>query len=677
MKYKLTLLALLALTSLWGQDERSTFTYLDVFELEYASDPQIDPSGSKVVYLRNRSDILTDKTQRRLWLKDLNTGAHYQLLEGEENISMPRWSPDGKRLAYLKATELGSEIYIYWTSSGTSGRISQLDKSPSSLTWSADGSTLYFSMKVEEKAPVLVQLPAKPKGAQWAEPARITNRLKHEADGQGYLTPGYTQLFAITAEGGTPRQLTSGAFQNNGGLSPDPQNRYLYFSSNRNEDWEYQFNNSEIYRLDLQTLKTEAMTDRNGPDSNPLVSPDGRYLAYLGYEDKVQAYQRTRLYLLDLQTGSTRELLQSLDRDVEQVRWDAQGKGLYFSYDEFGDTKIAYVSLKGDHKVLASQMGGTTLGRPYTSGSYSISAQGDLVYTQTTPERPSDLVYIGKGSKTPEKLTHLNEDLLGQKQLGKVEEVWYTSSVDGRKLQGWIVKPPFYEEGKTYPLLVENHGGPVANYGNRFSAEMQLYAAHGYLVFYPNPRGSTSYGEEFGNELYHNYPGDDYQDVMDGVDLLISRKLTSEDQLFVTGGSAGGIMTTWMIGKNERFEAAVVVKPVINWISKTLVADNYYGYAHYRLPGQPWEEFETYWKYSPLSLVGNISTPTMVMVGMDDLRTPPSEAKQLYHALKLRKIETVLVEIPSASHDIANRPSNMITKVAHTLAWFDRYLKKS
>ncbi|HAT64806.1 MAG TPA: peptidase S9 family protein, partial [Flavobacteriaceae bacterium] len=216
----------------------------------------------------------------------------------------------------------------------------------------------------------------------------------------------------------------------------------------------------------------------------------------------------------------------------------------------------------------------------------------------------------------------------------------------------------------------------ILNYGPFFSAEMQLYASAGYFVFYPNPRGSTSYGEEFGNLLYNNYPGEDYNDVMDGVDEVLKSGKIDQDRLFVTGGSAGGIMTAWIIGKNNRFRAAVVAKPVMNWISKTLVADNYYGYANSRYPGQPWENFENYWKFSPISLVGNVETPTMVMVGMDDLRTPPSEAKQLYHALKLRKIETVLVEIPEASHGIANRPSNLITKVAHTLAWFEKYDKK-
>jgi dipeptidyl aminopeptidase/acylaminoacyl peptidase len=267
----------------------------------------------------------------------------------------------------------------------------------------------------------------------------------------------------------------------------------------------------------------------------------------------------------------------------------------------------------------------------------------------------------------------LNDDVLGQRTLGKVEEIWYKSSFDKRDIQGWIVTPPDFDPSKLYPLIVENHGGPISNYGDRFSPEMQLYASAGYVVFYPNPRGSTSYGEAFGNLLFHNYPGEDYNDVMDGVNAMIDKGYIDENQLFVTGGSAGGIMTAWIIGKNNRFQAAAVIKPVMNWISKTLTADNYYGYANSRYPGQPWENIEIYMKFSPVSLVGNIETPTLVMVGTSDLRTPLSEAKQLYHALKIRKIETALVEIPGSSHFISNKPSQLITKIDHILAWFELY----
>jgi len=381
------------------------------------------------------------------------------------------------------------------------------------------------------------------------------------------------------------------------------------------------------------------------------------------------------LYTMNLDGSNKKEIKLDLDRNISALEWDASGTGLYCMYNDKGDTKIGYVTLAGKTSLVASNLGGTSIGRPYGGGSYSKSDGDKIVYTYTTPYHPAEIAIVSKGSEA-KKIGKLNDDLLPYRKLGKVEEIWYKSTVDQLDIQGWIVTPPNFDPAKKYPLLVENHGGPTSHYGPRFSPEIQLFAAAGYVVFYPNPRGSTSYGEKFGNLLYHDYPNNDYQDVMDGVDVILKKGYCTEDSLFVTGGSAGGIMTAWIVGKNNRFRAAAVVKPVMNWFSKTLTADNYYQYANYRYPGQPWENMEIYMKYSPVSLVGNIQTPTMVMVGTADLRTPLSEAKQLYHALKIRKIETALVEIPGASHSIASRPSQLITKVDHILAWFDKFRAK-
>ncbi|WP_034042663.1 S9 family peptidase [Wocania ichthyoenteri] len=655
-----------------GQIKKEPFKPLDVFQLEWVSDPQISPNGTQIIYRRNGFDIMKDKAKGNLWITNTDGTSHRKLTSREVNESQACWSPNGDRIAFASSTEEGSELYMFWVNSGQIAKLSQLEKSPASLTWSPDGKQLAFTMFVSEKAPVVIKMPAKPKGAIWAKSARITDRLKHEADGKGYMEPGFTHIFTIPADGGTPRQITSGNYNHSGNFSFSLNGQTIYFSANRSDNWEYEFRNSEVYKVDISTKNINALTTQNGPDYSPKVSPDGKTVAFLSYKDKVQTFQTTQLNIMNSDGSKRRIISSNLDRSVSNISWDNSGKGLYFTYDDKGNSKVAHITIPGEITKLADNLGGTTIGRPYASGTYSVSKNGDIAFTQSTPNHPADLAVI-QNKKSIKRITNLNEDVLNFCELGQTEEVWYKSSFDDREIQGWIVKPPFYDASKKYPLLVENHGGPILNYGDRFTAEIQLYAAEGYVVFYPNPRGSTSYGEEFANLLYNNYPGEDYNDVMDGVDYLVEKGIVDNNKLFVTGGSAGGIMTAWIIGKNNRFKAAVVAKPVMNWISKTLVADNYFGYANSRYPGQPWENFETYWKFSPISLVGNIETPTMVMVGMNDLRTPPSEAKQLYHALKLRKIETVLVEIPDASHGIASKPSNLISKVGHTLAWFDKF----
>ena len=657
---------------LFSQEDKIPFQSLDVFSLEWVSDPQISPNASQIVYKRNGFDIMKDKSRGGLWILNIDGSSHRKLTSREVNESNARWSPDGKRIAFISSTDEGSELYIYWVSTGQIAKLSQLEMSPGNLTWSPDGKQLAFTMFKAQNSPVIIKMPKKPKGANWAKPARVTNRLKHEADGRGYMNPGFTHIYTIPAQGGTPRQVTTGNYNHSGSLSFSPDSNSIYFSANRVKNWEYDFRNSEIYKVNIYSKKISVLTSQIGPDFSPKVSPNGKKVAFLGYKDKSQAHQNRVLYLMDSDGKRRKVVSQKFDNSISNISWDKSGNGLYCTFDDKGNSKVAYISTKGEISKLADNLGGTTIGRPYASGSYSVANDGTIAFTHTRPEYPSELAVL-QVSKSPKLITNLNEDVLAHRVLGETEEVWYTSSFDGRKIQGWIVKPPFYDASKKYPLLVENHGGPILNYGDRFTAEIQLYAADGYVVFYPNPRGSTSYGEEFANLLYNNYPGQDYNDVMDGVDLLVQKGIVDPQQLFVTGGSAGGIMTAWMIGKSNRFKAAVVVKPVMNWISKTLVADNYFGYANSRYSGQPWENFDTYWKFSPLSLVGNVETPTMVMVGMNDLRTPPSEAKQLYHALKLRKIETVLVEIPEASHGIARKPSNLISKVAHTLAWLKKY----
>lgn len=653
--------------------QKTNFKNLDVFELEWANNPQISPNGTKIVYQRSGFDIMNDSKTSRLWMMNADGTNHTKLTSNEVNESSATWSPDGTRIAFVSSSKNGAEIYLYWLQTGKIAKLTQLEKSPSGLAWSPNGKQIAFTMKIDSKPVSLVAPPKKPKGAKWAKHPRVTTRLKYEQDGAGYIKPGFRHLFIINAEGGSARKISSGN-KNFGSPHWSKDGKTLFFSGNQTENWEYETRNSEIYAVTISNGNVTALTDRKGPDNNVVISPNGKHIAYLGYDDKVQTYQVNKIYLMNLDGSNKKVLKTNLDRGKSSLKWSSDNKGLYFTYDDKGNTKISYVTLNGKTTKVADNLGGTSIGRPYAGGSYSISSTGKIAYTYSTPYHPAEIATVAKGKK-PQIISKLNDDILPYRNLGKTEEIWYNSSVDGNKIQGWVIYPPNYDASKKYPLVVENHGGPILNYGDRFTPELQLFASAGYVVFYPNPRGSTSYGEKFGNLLFNNYPGEDYNDVMDGVDTLIKKGIVDANNLFVTGGSAGGIMTAWMIGKNNRFKAAAVVKPVMNWISKTLTADNYYYYADYRYKGQPWENFNEYWKFSPISLVGNIQTPTMVMVGTSDLRTPISEAKQLYSALKIRKIPTAYVEIPNASHGIGRKPSQMITKIDHIITWFNKYQK--
>ncbi len=525
-------------------------------------------------------------------------------------------------------------------------------------------------MLVPDSDEPFVKMPKKPKDAEWAEPAKVIRKLQYRADGRGYLEDGFSQLFVLSADGGTPRQVTSGEFNHNGSPEWTPDGRSLIFSANRHDEWEFDTLNSEVYEVILETGEIKPLTDRQGPDGSPTISPDGNRIAYIGFDDKRQGYETQKIYMMNRDGSGSKLVSGSLDRDASDLVWNANGDGVYFQYSDQGDTKIAYAKLDGTIETLTENVGGLSLGRPYSGGSFTVSNNGRIAFTHTSPTHPADVAVFEKGQKA-RRITTLNDDLFSFRMLGAVEEIWYPSSFDGRKIQGWIVKPPDFDPSKKYPLILEIHGGPFANYGNRFTAEIQLYAAAGYVVLYANPRGSTSYGQEFGNLIHHNYPSEDYDDLMSGVYTVIKKGYVDPDKLFVTGGSGGGVLTSWIIGKTDRFAAAVVAKPVINWLSFALTADFYTFFHQYWFDDYPWNAPEEYMRRSPLSLVGNVKTPTMLLTGEEDYRTPISESEQYYQALKLCKVEAVMVRVPGASHSIASRPSRLIAKVAHILKWFD------
>lgn len=650
------------------------FTGRDIFGLQQAADPEIRPDGGAIAYVRVTNDIMTDRARRSIWLVDAKSGVQTPLVAQEGSSFSPRWSPDGQRLAYVAVVGGAPQLFVRWVAAGREAKVATLEQAPGDITWSPDGKTLAFTMMVADEGAKLGAPPSpKPEGAQWAEPLRVEDRVNWRADGEGELKPGYSQIFTISADGGAPRQRTFGRFDAQGPLAFTGDGQGLLFATDRDKGWERDAGESDLYRLSLADGALTQLTHRVGPDYAPVVSPNGQEIAYLGFDNaRHRGYENQRVYLMDADGKNARALTTGLDRSVDNVVWSGDGKSLVIGYVDKGVTKVARLGLDGKLTPLAEGLTGGGLDRPYSGGEFSVARDGTVAFTKGDPAHPAELAVTKGGA--PRILTALNADLLAGKTLGKVEALPVTSSYDKKPIGAWIVTPPGFDPAKKYPLILEIHGGPFSAYGPSFSTDDQLYAAAGYIVVYSNPRGSTSYGEAFANEIDRNYPSHDYDDLMSVVDAAIAKGSVDDKRLYVTGGSGGGALTAWIVGKTGRFAAAATQKPVINWASEVLTVDGYTGMARDWFGKMPWEDPQGYWARSPLSLVGNVVTPTLVVVGDHDLRTPPSEAEQYYQALQLRGVPTALVKVPGASHGgIAARPSQAAGKAATILAWFERY----
>jgi dipeptidyl aminopeptidase/acylaminoacyl peptidase len=652
-----------------------TFVGSDLFALQVAEDPQIRPDGAVVAYTRVSYDIMTDQERRAIWLVDVATGTQTPLISGAGSHYSPRWSPDGQRLAYISRGADGPpELFVRWMDTGQSARLAELIEPPRALTWSNGGDQIAFTMFAPDDSAKLGEAPPKPEGAEWAKPLEVITDVTYRADGEGYLKAGYTHVYVLPADGGVPRQLTYGAFNESGPLTWSKDDRFVFATGNRTADWRLEAIESEIYRISLADSAVTPITKRVGPDGWPTVSPDGSTIAYLGFDDKLLGNQDVHVYVMDLDGGHARAITPVLDRGVDAVRWAEDGRSLIVKYDDRGVAKLAQLGLDGRVAPLAEGLAGAELDRPYTGGQFSVARNGTVAFTSGSTSRPADVSVTGRrGAK---QLTHLNDAFLSGKTLGEVRPLSFKSSFDQREIQGWVVTPPDFDPGKKYPLILEIHGGPYAAYGPTFATDMQLYAAAGYVVLYTNPRGSTSYGEAFETLIQNAYPGHDYDDLMSGVDAVIAAGYVDPERLYVTGGSGGGILSAWIVGKTNRFKAAAAQKPVVNWVSLVLTTDVSTFMPRYWFAKPPWEDVESYWKRSPLSLIGAVQTPTLIIVGDQDYRTPVSDSEQYYEALQLARVPTALVKVPGASHEgLAARPSQSAARVSAILAWFGRYPK--
>ncbi|MCU0248816.1 MAG: S9 family peptidase [Vicinamibacterales bacterium] len=632
-------------------------------EMETVSNAAISPDGSQIVFSRGWVDKLKDQARSNIWIVDTAGTRLRELTRGSWRDSAPVWSPDGSRIAFLSDRDGTTQIHVLFAATGELSQLTHIDKTPAGLTWSPDGKQLAFTMSVSDDAPLLpVQLPKRPRGAEWAKGATIVDRLTWARDGEGPVEPGYTQVFTLNAAtGGTPRQVTDGAFNhNNPEWSADGQ--AIFVSGIRKPDAEYLDNDSEIYAVDLTSLAVTPMTDRKGPDTNPAVSPDGRWIAYTGYDDKRFTSHVSSLYLMDRAGGSRRVWAGALNDSPSSTTWAPDSSGVYYLVRELGGTSLYFAPLKGERRKLG---GGTQV-----FNGLSIANTGQAAAVRSTPLEPVHLVTFDVAHPTAaRKLVDVNADVLESRALGQVEEMWFESK-DGLKVQGWLVKPVGFQPGKKYPMVLWIHGGPWSMYDVGFSWSYQNFASLGYAVLYTNPRGSTGYGQDFVNGIQYAYPGKDYDDLMAGVDAALAKGFIDERNLFVCGGSGGGVLTAWIVGHTDRFAAAVSMRPVINWHSFVGTTDGPAWYRQFRK--YPWEDPMEYAVRSPLHYVANVTTPTMVMTGEADLRTPMRQSEEFYRALKLLKKETLLVRMPDEFHGW-RRPSHQLLQQLYLLAWFEKH----
>lgn len=643
----------------------------DLMHLERAADAQISPDGTWIAYLRKSNSAKTDRSETALWLVEPSSGRQVAVPYALRDVSNLRWAPDGTALAFIATSKDGHPaIFIHRPAQGKTTLAARLTAQPRGFAWSADGRRLAFAVPEPATVDAMGTDRIGPRGADWGPSLRIAKDVHPHTDGAGFTTRMRDRLLSLEILSGKLKQLTPVLFDDVDQIAWSPDGTAIVFAARSDALVKSDVKQSALYRLGIANRSLAKLTNISGPATSPSYAPDGHHIAFLGYEDvPAHTFRNSQVYIMDADGSHPHSITGHFDRNFDTLQWASDGN-IYGSYVDHGAMKVSHISVAGENTEVAVDLAGYWPDVPYTvTPQYSVARNGHVAYIRASQTRTPDVAIVSGG--VLRNLTSLSEAQLSTKHLGATRKLAVTAR-DGTSIDAWMVLPPDFDATRKWPLILDIHGGPFISYGPMFASDHQIYAAAGYVVLYANPRGSTDRGSQFANAIALDWPGVDYGDLMDAVDAAIGTGFVERDRMFVTGGSAGGTMTAWIVGKTDRFRAAVAQKPIVNWSSGSLTSQERET-MDLLFEKPPWIDFPRYWSKSPLSLAGSVTTPTMVMVGDLDAVTPPSEAEQFYAALRMRSVPTALIEIPGAGHDLSARPSQSAAKASAVLEWFRRY----
>ncbi len=703
MKFQLRVrilpVVLLAIASPWtNAAERRPISEADLFKFVWIADPQMSPDGSRVAFVRVTADEKKDQYDTALWLAKTDGSEPPRQLTAGPRDSSPAWSPDGQRLAFVRSVEKDGrpqspQIHLLAMVGGEARAITEMPRGAGNPVWSPDGKTIAFSSQTRPE-----ELPSKePKPQDKDKPRQSDVRVITEAvyrangvGGWGYVErerPSHVWTIAVPSDSAaraTPKQITSGEFPG-GNHRWSTDGSQIYFTANRQRESYYHPRDNDLYAVSRDGGEAKRLISIDGNIGPYAPSPDGRRIAFVGipHGSPERSYSQPDLFVADVSGGAPRNLTSSYDFDIAgglagdqraprgqhpaPPVWSRDGRTVFVRVGQHGSANLIGVDAasgriepvtKGVHEVMS-----------YTSD--DAARKFALVLSSNTVV--GDLHVLDNG--TTRKLTGFNDELFSQLTINDAEEFWYPS-FDGRKIQAWVLKPPAFDPSKKYPLILQIHGGPHAAYGNTFTHEFQWMAAKGYVVLYTNPRGSSNYGQEFGNIIQFRYPGDDYKDLMAGVDELLKKGYVDETRMGVTGGSGGGLLTNWVVTQTTRFKAGVSQRDISDWTNFWYTAD-FTLFTPTWFRKAPFEDPADFAQRSPITHVTKIQTPLMFILGDEDWRTPPSAGgEQLFRALKYLKRPAVMVRFPGENHDLSRsgKPWHRVERLQHIVGWFDKWL---